>query len=171
MISNAPPKFGSLFWSIVKRQDRWSFQSSVSQTFSGYRPLSSIYSFPLLPCPINSILQNSGLHRPLMITIKQDTAFSNCFTVSTFLMRWMGVMKWYQFPKVWSKVTSIVNRRIARSEGYTSSASLPLSAHLGEPLLQTHGSGRIVGFKGVYNIRIWMASAFAVVCHVTALLL
>jgi hypothetical protein len=26
-------------------------------------------------------------------------------------MRWMGLLKWYQFPNIWSKVTLIVNKR------------------------------------------------------------
>jgi hypothetical protein len=37
-------------------------------------------------------------------------------------MRWMRLMKWYKFPIVWSKVTSIVNKRTMRREGPTSSA-------------------------------------------------
>jgi hypothetical protein len=36
-------------------------------------------------------------------------------------MGWMGLMKWYQFPNVWSRVTSIVNKRTTRSEGPTAS--------------------------------------------------
>jgi hypothetical protein len=47
-------------------------------------------------------------------------------------MRWMGLMKWYQFPSV----TSIVNKRTARSEGPTSSVTLDnppggVTAHFG----------------------------------------
>jgi hypothetical protein len=56
------------------------------------------------PYPITTILQNSGLHNPLskVTTIKWDTAFSNQFTVSKSLMRWMGSM---QLPKIWSAVS------------------------------------------------------------------
>jgi hypothetical protein len=78
------------------------------------------------PYPSKSILQKSCLHNPLRKTIimKYNTTVSNCFTVSKFLMRWMGLMKWYQFPNVWAIVTSIVNMRTKRSEGPTSSGPL-----------------------------------------------
>jgi hypothetical protein len=36
----------------------------------------------------------------------------------------MDLMKWYQFPNVWSKVTSIVNKQTTRLDGNTSSAPL-----------------------------------------------
>jgi hypothetical protein len=37
-------------------------------------------------------------------------------------MRWMGLMKWYQFPSAWSEVTSVVNKWTTRSKWPTSSA-------------------------------------------------
>jgi hypothetical protein len=40
----------------------------------------------------------------------------------TTLMQWMGLMKRYQFPNVWAKVISIVNKRMTPSEGPTSGA-------------------------------------------------
>jgi hypothetical protein len=48
-----------------------------------------------LPYPIKIILQNSGLHNPLrkIIKIKEYTTFSYYFTVSKFVMGWMGLMK------------------------------------------------------------------------------
>jgi hypothetical protein len=47
------------------------------------------------------------------------------FTFSKFLMRCMGLMKWYQFLSVWCKVTSHVNKRKTRTEGPTTSAPCP----------------------------------------------
>jgi hypothetical protein len=61
------------------------------------------------------------------------TTFSNHFTVIIFLMRWMGLLKWYLFLNDSPKVTSIINIRTTRSEGSTSSASWPLSSRLGNP--------------------------------------
>jgi hypothetical protein len=60
-----------------------------------------------------------------IITIKPDTTFSNYFTVSKFLSRWIGLMKWYQVPNVWSKVTS--NRKYAKDALW--------GAHLQRPLV------------------------------------
>jgi hypothetical protein len=53
------------------------------------------------------------------------TTSSNYFTVSKLLMWGTGLMKWYQFPNVWSEVTLIANKRIARSEEPTSSPPPP----------------------------------------------
>jgi hypothetical protein len=61
---------------------------------------------------------------------------SNYFTDSNFLMRCVGLMKWYQFSNFSSKVTSIMNKRPTRSEGSTSSTPcnpFPLSAPQGYP--------------------------------------
>jgi hypothetical protein len=96
------------------------FRPAVPKLCQATAPVTSMNSSTVpLPYPIKIILQNSGLHNPLrkIITIK----FGNYFTVSKLMMRLMGLMKWYQFPNVWSTVTTIVNKRTMSSEGPTSS--------------------------------------------------
>jgi hypothetical protein len=95
-----------------------------------------------VPYPIRSIVQNRGLQNPLrnIITLKYDTTLSNYFTVSELLMRWMGLMKRYQFPNVWSKVTSVVNERPTRPPQAPPAAPC-LLATLSNPTAPPGGGG------------------------------
>jgi hypothetical protein len=88
--------FYETWWLITlfTRMGRWSWtRPVVTKLLRTMVPWSR--SQCLLPYPIKSILQNRRLRTPLrkIITMK----FSNYFIVSTFLMRCMGLLKWYQF--------------------------------------------------------------------------
>jgi hypothetical protein len=105
--------------------------------FLDHHPLGSINSSlvpPALPYKKN-FSEKWFVQFSMIITIKQDTTVRIYFTVSKFLIWWMGLITWHQFPSVWSKVISIINERTTRLEGPTSSA--PQRAV--QPTLRTTG--------------------------------
>jgi hypothetical protein len=75
---------------------------AVNQRFT------KVFGPPPLPfhklIPVFLTLQKHSFWTMGAQPIKQDTTRNNYYTLSKLLMRWMGFIKWNQFPNVWSKL-------------------------------------------------------------------